>query len=50
MFDDGFRIKNLTCYSKLVNFFRQNTEDQVINVKEESSDDKIKVFGFLSQY
>lgn len=49
MFDDGFRVKNLTCYSKLVNYFRQNTEDQVINVKEENTNEKIKAFGFLSQ-
>lgn len=49
MFDDGFRISNLTCYSKLVDYFRQSAEDQVIKVKENgSSGEDVKVFGFLS--
>lgn len=48
MFDDGFRINNLTCYSKLVDYFRQTVDDQVIKVREDNSNENVKAFGFVS--
>ncbi|CAF0950875.1 unnamed protein product [Brachionus calyciflorus] len=49
MFDDGFRINNLTCYTQVVDYFRSKQQDQSVKIRtDESAVQNVTVFGFLS--
>lgn len=52
MFDDGFRVTDLLCYAKLVEFFRSTSlfsKSRVIQVKSDMYGvQNVTTFGFIS--
>jgi hypothetical protein len=48
MFDNGFRVEDIECYSRLVRFMRKAKASRVVTVKENEMERNVTLLGGLS--
>ena len=50
MFDDGFRVEDIDCYSRLVNYMRKSKLEKVVRIKENNNGESqnATMLGFVN--